>query len=878
MTECNICCCKYNKSKNAKITCSKCQFDACKLCIRTYLMGTIKNAHCMSCKEEWERDFMVENLNTSFVTKQYKQHRGNILFDRERARLPETMPIVERRIEAVDLEQKNQKLEAEIYELRVKWRELDNQRRLNERNISRILRGGGAGEEKKQHFHRACPAENCKGFLSTAYKCGLCKIWACPKCFEIIGYNKNDQHTCKEENLKTAEMLRKETKNCPGCAASIYKIAGCFDGETEIIGWDGKIKLAKDICKGNVLIGMDGKKRTVLDTTSGIDQMYKVKQNKAMDYVVNSKHTLILKIQSHKKIYKTKLGYKVHWFDKENNRFTSKLFKYDDQKDEIVYEYARKFVEKIKTNDILKIKVDEYMKLTKCTKNKLYGFKSNGVNWIDQELKLDPYLMGTWLGDGYSNGSGIASNDEKIVDVWIKWAKENDAEIVHIAPYRFQVRRCGAGYKRGAIGEEKDCKTCKKQNFSLCSKEIEYIKKKKNKNSTNPLMDILKSYNLFNNKHIPDEFLRNSRENRLKLLAGIIDTDGCISNKGKRIEIVQVNTRLSEQIILLCRSLGFVTNYRIVERKGVKLPNREKLTDCKDQYRINISGEKLDEIPTILKRKRCISSKPNKNYKHTSISVEAIGQGKYYGFLLDGDHTFISNDFTSLKNCDQMFCTQCKIAFSWKTGEIERGVIHNPHFYEWQRQAGQAIRNPQEIPCGGIPDYWSFNQKIRNNKRDNNISQDDSQWVMSFHREATHWQHWEIRRLRTDCRDLENNLEFRVEFMMNKITEEQLKSSLLKREKSRNKKLRLLHIYELMNTVFTESLIDIYNQPKSEIIGNNKIRIKQLINYANKEMARVSYVYNQTVKLFDNNFHLCSRKFNKKTYESYMDDTKETNV
>ena len=879
MYECNICYQEYNKSTRVKTTCPSCNFEACKTCVRYYITNSIKNAHCMKCKKEFDRDFMVQSLNNAFVTKTYKKHRAGVLMEREKARFPDTMPIVVRRVKAQGLKDENKKVDDAIIELRVKLYAMEEKRRQNERNIRNIL-NGGSGEVKRQTFHKRCPADDCKGFLSSAHKCGLCNIWGCPKCFEIIGYNKNEPHTCMEENLKTAEMLKKETKNCPGCASAIYKISGCFHGETEIIGWDGKIKVAKDICKGNILIGMDGEKRTVLDTTSGMDQMYKVKQNKAVDYIVNSKHTLILKIQSHKKIYKTKLGYKVHWFDKENKSFTSKLFKYDDKKDEITYEYARNFVEKIKTNDILKIRVDEYMKLSKCTKNKLYGFKSNGVNWMDKELKLDPYLMGTWLGDGFSNGSGISSNDEKIVDVWMKWAKENDAEITHIAPYRFQVRRCSAGYKRGVIGEEKDCKTCKKQKFGLCSKEIEYTNKKKNKNSTNPLMDILKGYNLINNKHISDDFLRNSRENRLKLLAGIIDTDGCVLNNGKRIQIIQVNPKLSEQIILLCRSLGFITNYKIVERKGVKLPNREKLTDCKNQYRINISGEKLDEIPTILNRKKCISSKPNKNYKHTSISVEAIGEGKYYGFLLDGDHTFVSNDFTSLKNCDQMFCTQCNIAFSWKTGEIENGVIHNPHFYEWQRQTGTNIRNPTEVPCGGIPDYWTFSSKLRKSRKQLKITNEQYDWCVAFHREATHWQHWEIRRLRTQCRELEDNLELRVDFMMNKINEHEMKNMLISREKSKNKKFAMLHIYELMNTVFTESLTDIYNMCELDNIEKNKIRIKKLIEYSNKELARISYVYSQTVKMFDNiKFSLVSRKYNKKSYnETYEKNEIEENI
>ena len=48
-------------------------------------------------------------------------------------------------------------------------------------------------EEKKQaaQFIRKCPADGCEGFLSSAWKCGVCNIWACPHCFAAKGFDKN---------------------------------------------------------------------------------------------------------------------------------------------------------------------------------------------------------------------------------------------------------------------------------------------------------------------------------------------------------------------------------------------------------------------------------------------------------------------------------------------------------------------------------------------------------------------------------------------------------------------------------------------------------------------------------------------------------------
>lgn len=58
---------------------------------------------------------------------------------------------------------------------------------------------------------------------------------------------------------------------------------------------------------------------------------------------------------------------------------------------------------------------------------------------------------------------------------------------------------------------------------------------------------------------------------------------------------------------------------------------------------------------------------------------------------------------SKIEGCDQMWCVQCHTTFSWKTGVITRGVVHNPHFYDYRREAMQQHRAPGDIPCGGLP-------------------------------------------------------------------------------------------------------------------------------------------------------------------------------
>jgi len=82
-------------------------------------------------------------------------------------------------------------------------------------------------KEDRAKFVRRCTANECKGFLSSAWKCGLCNVWVCPDCFEVKGADKDSEHTCKADMLETAKLIRKDTKPCPACGEMIMKTEGC---------------------------------------------------------------------------------------------------------------------------------------------------------------------------------------------------------------------------------------------------------------------------------------------------------------------------------------------------------------------------------------------------------------------------------------------------------------------------------------------------------------------------------------------------------------------------------------------------------------------------------------------------------------------------
>jgi len=226
--ECAICCDDFNKSTKKKVKCEYCNYSACKTCVRQYLTTTTKDPHCMNCKKAWGQHFMVVNLDRSYNTKEYKNHRKGILLESEISKLPETMEAAQHYQKREELHQENLKLKELENQLKEQLRDITATQAANLNTIYRLANGQYKTGEEKRKFIMACPDEDCRGFLSSGYKCELCKLFTCSKCHEIIGDKKdNPDHVCNPDSVKSAELIKSETKPCPSCGARIFKIDGC---------------------------------------------------------------------------------------------------------------------------------------------------------------------------------------------------------------------------------------------------------------------------------------------------------------------------------------------------------------------------------------------------------------------------------------------------------------------------------------------------------------------------------------------------------------------------------------------------------------------------------------------------------------------------
>lgn len=233
---CDVCMDNMNISNRMPVECACCDFIACRCCYKRYIKESNEYAKCMNCKKEWDYELVCQKFERSFVDKLYKNVRENVLYDKEMALMADTQPHVERKIVEENLQKLLKEITIEREEREVIFRA----------KVAEIHRQGSLRiSDFRRAFVHKCSHENCKGFLSSSWKCNLCMNWSCNKCHDVIGKTK-DNHICNPDLVATKLLLESDTKSCPTCHMGITKIDGCnmmfcvechtaFDWKTGII-------------------------------------------------------------------------------------------------------------------------------------------------------------------------------------------------------------------------------------------------------------------------------------------------------------------------------------------------------------------------------------------------------------------------------------------------------------------------------------------------------------------------------------------------------------------------------------------------------------------------------------------------------------------
>lgn len=221
-------------------------------------------------------------------------------------------------------------------------------------------------------------------------------------------------------------------------------------------------------------------------------------------------------------------------------------------------------------------------------------------------VAINPYFLGLWLGDGDSTRLDIANEDVEVLD----WLSDN---------------------YEGTMRDLSQSNLCKVFHISRF---------------THVYNRLFLEYNLYNNKHIPQDYKINAPEVQLQIIAGLIDTDGTYNSKKNFFEITQRYDRkhILDDVKFMCECNGLkcsmTSRVGTGKKKGVL------------HYRLRISGD-LSIIPIKIDRKKGIrttSYKSRKCWNDYTFRVEPYKVGEYYGFTVDKNNLFVLGDLTITHN------------------------------------------------------------------------------------------------------------------------------------------------------------------------------------------------------------------------------------
>ena len=341
----------------------------------------------------------------------------------------------------------------------------------------------------------------------------------------------------------------------------------CLGKGTKVLLFDGSLRNVEDVREGELLMGDDSTARRVLSLARGREMMYHVRQNNGITYRVNESHILSLKRSRRD-------GGHQH-------------------------------------GEVLNIEVRDYLARSNKFKSNYKGYKV-AVDLPNQEVPIDPYFLGLWLGDGHSYSSRITTTDPEVVEFLGVYAEERGLEL---ATYQQAGKTPNYAVTKGSRG-----------GVAVPS----------------PQGDLAEN-GLLKNKHIPQVYLANDRVTRLALLAGLLDGDGHYNSEFNVFEITQKNEALASSIKFLCDTLGFKTSLR---KKKATIADRGFESDV---YRVRLSGD-LETIPVRIERKKARPGRGGHDHRHTGITVEADIVDDYYGFEIDGNRLFLLEDMTVTHN------------------------------------------------------------------------------------------------------------------------------------------------------------------------------------------------------------------------------------
>lgn len=279
------------------------------------------------------------------------------------------------------------------------------------------------------------------------------------------------------------------------------------------------------------------------------------------------------------------------------------------------------------------------------------------IDTKEADLPIDPYLLGAWLGDGTARNGGVTVGDADLVEMrallsqaWgpsrVRVETRGGSSAVSLHFGRPDVTACLNGHYDWVPveGHSPYCRTCRVTRSSSTRFA---------RNATFSMH--LRDAGLYRNKHIPALYLRASREQRLALLQGLMDTDGTV-NKAGQCEFAVCDERLARHALQLVRSLGIkasiTMNDAALTEPDPTRPGSKRRRVVGVRHRVKFT---TDEVVFRLPRKRARlhskgSMRPTSRWNYV-VGVERVGAKEVRCLRVNHpEHTYLTGEFIPTHN------------------------------------------------------------------------------------------------------------------------------------------------------------------------------------------------------------------------------------
>lgn len=205
----------------------------------------------------------------------------------------------------------------------------------------------------------------------------------------------------------------------------------------------------------------------------------------------------------------------------------------------------------------------------------------------EKPVPLNPYIFGSWLGDGSADQPRIHNIDEGVLNEWRLWASAHRLVLKNDVNMTWRVTN---GTRAGR--------------------------------PSNELVNNLRELGVYNSdKFIPDVYKHNSVEVRMQVVAGLLDTDGCLDRSGKSYDFTQsrAHERLYDDFREVVQSLGF----RMSKTYCIKTcPYKGEIKKCPAIRGRIVGDHRLADLPLRIEYKRITEKKQARHdLSHFTLKV-----------------------------------------------------------------------------------------------------------------------------------------------------------------------------------------------------------------------------------------------------------------